>query len=70
MTLAAYTAPAGSFPPYFNATRDGDDVVVTVRAAPTAFDGGPGADVMGHAAAMRIPVDEFRRMLADMESAL
>lgn len=32
--LSAYTA-AGSYPPYLNVSRDGDDIVVTVRAAPT-----------------------------------
>ena len=58
-TIAAWTAPDGSYPPYFNATRDGDEVVVTVRDAPTAKEGvyvcanprdaGPGRCVAGGA---------------------
>lgn len=59
MTLAAYTSVGCSYPPYFNATCDGDDVVVTVRA--------PDA---GATSAMRIPVKEFRRMLDEMKANL
>ena len=34
--IGAYTAVNGdSYPEYFNATRDGDEVVITVREAPT-----------------------------------
>lgn len=53
----AWTAPEGSYPPYFNATQDGEEVLITVRAAPTQFDGvyvcanpgdgGPGRCVAG-----------------------
>jgi hypothetical protein len=57
MTLMAWTKPEGSYPEYFNATREGDDFVITVRAAPTRRDGvyvcshardaGPGRCVAG-----------------------
>lgn len=108
MTLAAYTEPGGFYPPYFNATRDGDEVVVTVRApgverkgvyvcmhAPGPGNCTPGGPTCnnycnmapqkgpmqdhplpcthhdcGVTASMRIPVAEFRRMLAEMEGGL
>lgn len=56
-TLMAWTAPTGSYPAYFNATREGDEIVVTVRAAPRVYEGihvcahardaGPGRCVAG-----------------------
>lgn len=56
-TLFAWTAPGANYPAYVNATLDGDEVVVTVRAAPTvregvyvcahARDAGPGRCVAG-----------------------
>ena len=55
--MTAWTAPSGTYPPYFNATQDGEEVVITVRAAPTQLDGvyfcanpgdaGPGRCVAG-----------------------
>lgn len=37
--LAAFTAPGSEYPSYINITRDGDDVIVTVRAEPTQING-------------------------------
>lgn len=38
--LAAYTGPTGAgYPGFINISRDGDDVVVTVRADPTVREG-------------------------------
>ena len=53
--IGAYTAISGSYPEYINVSRDGDDVVVTIREAPTVHDGvyvcahkpGPGACTAG-----------------------
>jgi hypothetical protein len=34
-----YTPPTSPYPPFFNVTVEGDEVVVTVRAEPTAKEG-------------------------------
>ncbi len=36
--IGAYTKPGGSYPGYINASRDGDQVVLTVRGDPTMHD--------------------------------
>jgi hypothetical protein len=54
-TLCAFTPPAPAYPPYFNVERDGDEVIVTVRSAPSIRAGvricsrtpGPGLCVAG-----------------------
>lgn len=37
--IAAWTAPSGPLPPYFNLTLDGEEVVITVRSAGTSREG-------------------------------
>lgn len=37
--IGAYTAPGVNYPPFFNASVDGDEVVVTVRAPGTVREG-------------------------------
>lgn len=55
--LFAWTAPGANYPAYFNASRYGDEIVLTMREAPTvregvyvcahARDAGPGRCVAG-----------------------
>jgi hypothetical protein len=69
MTIAAYTAPTGAgFPPYFNARRDGDEVAITVRSPAGRLPCGAACE--GPTGTMRMPLEEFRRLHAEMGAAL
>jgi hypothetical protein len=48
------------YPPFLNIAIEGDQVRVLVRQAPLD------AGVCGKDAAMRLPLDEFRKMLRDL----
>lgn len=58
MTIAAYTPVTfeGYYPPYFNATLDGDEVLITVRSS-AEEDG-----TCGTLASIRIPKGECETM--------
>jgi len=38
-TIFAWTDAGGSYPAYFNATADGDHVILTIRSEPTSVNG-------------------------------
>lgn len=58
MLLAAYTPATGpGYPPYFNATQDGDEVIVTVRGGPSRDMGG--MVIEGPTGMIRVPREVF-----------
>lgn len=62
-TLAAFTEISSLFPQYFNASLDGDEVVVIVRGQPKSVDGilreGPTVSI-------RIPREVFDEALGGL----
>jgi hypothetical protein len=62
--VAAWTAPAAPYPEYLNFSRDGDEVVVTLREEPCV--GKYGHTVNGNLASVRVPIAAMAAMCSQM----